>query len=268
MTLALLLTVFAASLLGSLHCAGMCGPFVAVYSAAGGGAGRERKAGTGQALPVADQPVRRWRSLLAPHFAYHGGRGVTYVSLGAAAGLLGASLDWVGRSAGLIRVAALVSGVLVMLWGLGVLVPRLPIKSPLQNFLGRRLVRLRRKPAVTQATLLGAFTPMLPCGWLYAFVVMSAGAGGPWGGAALMAAFWLGTIPALLGMGLVAGRLGRTLRARMPVITGVSLIVLGLFTIVARTAQPLPIPSLVPGTPDGADSAAAMEVPDGEHQCH
>ena len=35
----LLLTVFAASLVGSLHCVGMCGPFVAFYSGSDGSSG-------------------------------------------------------------------------------------------------------------------------------------------------------------------------------------------------------------------------------------
>ena len=43
---ALLVTVLAASLVGSLHCVGMCGPFVAFYSGADGSSGVRRECST------------------------------------------------------------------------------------------------------------------------------------------------------------------------------------------------------------------------------
>ena len=60
--------VLVASLLGSPHCAGMCGGFVCFYSTQGGGA--------------------RWYS----HLAYNGGRLLSYLGLGLAAGLVGCYL--------------------------------------------------------------------------------------------------------------------------------------------------------------------------------
>ncbi|RMF85708.1 MAG: sulfite exporter TauE/SafE family protein, partial [Planctomycetota bacterium] len=92
---ALIAAVFVASLLGSLHCAGMCGPFVAF--AVGADAGR-----TGGA----------WR-----HVAYHGGRLVTYSLLGVAAGALGAALDLGGAWVGVQRTAAIVAGAIMVLFG-------------------------------------------------------------------------------------------------------------------------------------------------------
>ena len=38
----LLLTVFVASVVGSLHCIGMCGPFVVFYSGSDGSGGARR----------------------------------------------------------------------------------------------------------------------------------------------------------------------------------------------------------------------------------
>ena len=85
---ALLGTVLVASFFGSLHCAGMCGPFVALYSG------------------LETSPRARWTR----HAAYHLGRLITYVALGAVAGALGSAVDLAGSAAGIARMSALVSG--------------------------------------------------------------------------------------------------------------------------------------------------------------
>jgi sulfite exporter TauE/SafE len=64
----LLLGVLAASLVGSVHCAAMCGAFVCVYARAGA---RFPDKGAGA------------------HVAYNAGRLVSYLTLGLAAGAIG-----------------------------------------------------------------------------------------------------------------------------------------------------------------------------------
>src|SRR5690349_10285473 len=96
----LLSSVFSASLLGSLHCAGMCGPFVAVYAAA---------------APMGSRP--RARAHL--HVAYQAGRAVTYATVGAISGFLGSLVDLAGKAAGAAHVAAIATSVLLVLWGVG-----------------------------------------------------------------------------------------------------------------------------------------------------
>ncbi|MBE7450024.1 MAG: sulfite exporter TauE/SafE family protein [Kofleriaceae bacterium] len=44
--------------------------------------------------------------------------------------------------------------------------------------------------ARARAALLGLLSAALPCGWLWAFVVVAAGTGSPVGGALVMTAFW------------------------------------------------------------------------------
>jgi sulfite exporter TauE/SafE len=90
------------------------------------------------------------------------------------------------------------------------------------------------------------FTPLLPCGWLYAFVLTAAGTGGVLSGLSVMTAFWLGTVPALLGMGTVLAHAGQSGRRRLPMLTGMTLIVLGLWGVFSRMAhleQPSDAPS-------------------------
>jgi sulfite exporter TauE/SafE len=91
----LLLTVLVASLAGSLHCAGMCGGFVAFY------AGSDPSTGGRRALI---------------HAAYNGARLIGYATLGIAAGSIGQALDLAGSMAGFQRLAAPVAGVTMIVW--------------------------------------------------------------------------------------------------------------------------------------------------------
>lgn len=225
--IALALSVLAASLLGSAHCAGMCGGFIAFYSA-------------GDASPGSERGNRAGRYLA--HAAYNGGRLVSYLMLGVLAGGLGHGLDRVGATAGLERTAAVVAGALMILWGGTALwsaaagrTVRLP-ETP--AFLRKRFAGAMRavhaQPPAVRALTLGLVTTLLPCGWLWAFVATAAGTGSPARGAAVMAAFWMGTVPVMLGLGLLAQQALGPLRRRLPLVTAAMLVVLGFFTLAGR----------------------------------
>ena len=66
---------------------------------------------------------------------------------------------------------------------------------------GRQLLPVK-KPI--QALAVGAIWGWLPCGLVYSALVWSLASGGAWQGAAFMTAFGLGTLPALLLMGVAA----------------------------------------------------------------
>ncbi len=246
-SLPLLGAVLSASLLGSIHCAGMCGPFVAVYSATG--ARREAGAGT------------TWM----PHLAYHGARGAGYVALGALGGTVGRAMNLAGETAGIAQFAALFCSVLVVLWGASAAFPAFRIGSPVARFFGPKLSQLGTKPRVFRASLLGGLTPFLPCGWLYAFVVTAAGTGSAVSGALLMATFWLGTVPALLGMGALLARVGERLRARVPVLTGIALIFIGGIGVLQRVSMIGAMESQQNGV---SAPGGALSVPEGKPKCH
>jgi len=209
--------VLVASLLGSPHCAGMCGGFVCFYTG---------QAGTG----------RRWPA----HLAYNGGRLLSYLCLGALAGGLGAGIDRLGAAAGLTRAAAIAAGLLMIGWGTltllaarGVRVPALP-----GRWIGRisQVIadRLRGRPPVARALLLGLFTTLLPCGWLYAFVAAAAGTGSVPSAMAVMGAFWLGTVPVMAGLGLATQQAFGPMRRHLPVLTAAALVVIGILTVTGR----------------------------------
>ncbi len=221
--------VFVASLLGSLHCAGMCGPFVCLYASAQG-------------------PRHPWA-----HVAYNGGRLISYLSLGLVAGLAGAGLDRAGTMAGVPRVATLAAGVLMVLWGsvtlaaaLGLRSPAPAVPGPLRRALSSAVARLQSHPPLPRALGLGLVTTLLPCGWLYAFVALAAGTGSALGGALVMVTFWIGTLPMLTALGLAAGRTLGPLRRRLPIVSATVLVLLGLWTLTGRArlhSPDLPAPT-------------------------
>ncbi len=235
--LALILAVLASSLLGSLHCAGMCGGFAAIASAPRAGPG----VGTG-----ARSAVRGARpGPLSLTAAYNLGRLITYLALGALAGLAGHAIDLAGGAWGLQRVAAaLAGGVMVVFGGLTIARiagARLPA-PPAPEFIRRALVSAHSAVfgwgPLARALAVGLLTTLLPCGWLYAFVAAAGGTGAAWAGAITMAVFWLGTLPMMAALGLGVQSLLGPLRRHMPLATSLMLVAVGLFTISGRVGAP------------------------------
>ncbi|MCA9243208.1 MAG: sulfite exporter TauE/SafE family protein [Phycisphaerales bacterium] len=221
---ALFAAVMVASLLGSAHCAGMCGAFVAIA-----------------VCGVADCP--RWRL----HAAYHGGRLLTYVTLGAIAGGLGAMIDFsAAATIGAQRAAAALAGALMVAFGVtqllrlrGVRLPSAPVPKFLHRFVLRGHQSAMSLRPQYRALALGLLTTLLPCGWLYAFVITAAGTGKPLVGAAAMGAFWVGTVPVLVTVGVGAQRAAGWLGSRLPLLTSLALVGVGLWTLAGRLTIPL-----------------------------
>ena len=215
----LVATVLVASLLGSLHCAGMCGPFVAF--AVGQPEGGQSRVGL--------------------QIAYHGGRLITYTLLGAIAGSLGALLDMTSTLAGLQPVAMVLAGGLMIALGVAELLRHFghriahlaPPKLLVQTVQRGQRFALALRPT-RRALAIGLLTTLLPCGWLYAFALTAAGTGSTLYGAVVMAVFWVGTLPVLVSLGasvqLALGALGK----RLPLVCAMALIVVGLTTIAGR----------------------------------
>ena len=215
------LGILTASLLGSVHCAAMCGGFVCMYSS-----------GTG-----ADAANVR------AHALYNGGRLVSYLLLGALAGALGAGVTRVGSLAGVAKAATIVAGALMIAWGVSTIAAqrgmKLGLGSPAvslrwQRTLGQLLNRIREQPVAVRAALTGLGTTLLPCGWLYVFVASAGGTGNVRDGVAVMALFWLGTVPALVAVGLGAQRVFGPLRRRLPTLGAVTVMLMGLLALSGR----------------------------------
>lgn len=246
---ALIGAVLVASLLGSMHCAGMCGAFLAFAVAP------ESRAGSGSGSGSGD---RTGRALL--HAAYNLGRLATYVVLGTLAGGLGAALDLGGAEVGLQRAAAMLAGAMMIAFGvvavlraMGVRIQRVALPGFLQTLALRGHRAAAELPAMYRALAVGLLTTLLPCGWLYAFLITAAGTGHPGRGAMTMAVFWVGTLPVMIGLGIGLQSLTGVLRRHLPVLTSLLIVAVGLWTIVGRVQMP----SMARG--EAAAGASAIE---------
>jgi sulfite exporter TauE/SafE len=177
-------------LVGSLHCFGMCGGF-----------------------PVA---LARARGGVAPQLLYNLGRLNSLLFVGAASGALGAALVASGPTLPLQRLLSALAGAWIALLGLERLGGIGPLGSGIGGTIARGLGRpLRAAMALRSAAaplLVGLMNELLPCHLVYAFAAQAAASGSAAGGMAIMAAFALGTVPAMLGIGIGVARLAPRLR--------------------------------------------------------
>lgn len=230
----LLSAVFIASLFGSLHCVGMCGPLALLASRGRGRSGSQR-------------------SSLAAVVAYHATRAGAYACAGCVAGLLGAGIQHTGSLMGLQRLAAQLAGgsmLVIGLLGIARLAGGSSHIAMLPMWLQRRLASghawARRQPPVRRAATIGLLTAILPCGWLYAFLIVAAGTARPLDGALVMAVFALGSVPALAGMALSVTLLAGPFRRAIPWCSALLVTAVGAMTLLHRSQIVLaPMPESV-----------------------
>lgn len=217
----LVVGVLVASLLGSVHCAAMCGAFTCLYR-------RPLTAGA-------------WRA----HAAYNAGRLASYLTLGALAGVLGSRVNELSPVSGIARPAAVLAGLLMILWAASTIGASLGVRVPVtlapewaRRLLGQGLLAARDLGAATRAGLIGMLTTLLPCGWLYTFVVVAGGTGSAIGGAAVMLAFWAGTVPTMSLVAAGADRLLGPFQKRLPLVSAVVVLALGFLSLAGKLQAP------------------------------
>lgn len=215
----LLVTVVAASAVGSLHCAGMCGPFVVMACQCGG------KTPTSRAALI----------------SYHAGRLVTYLVLGAMAGLAGATMTLAGDRVGIVQAAAVVAGLAMLTGGVisilrlsGVGFPRLPVPGFLVHRIHGVFKTTARWNPTARALAIGVASTWLPCGWLYGFVLVAAGAGSLGSSLLVMAAFWIGNVPLLSLLGWGSQQVGGRWRTAVPWVSAAVMLFAGTHLLATR----------------------------------
>jgi sulfite exporter TauE/SafE len=204
--------VLLASLTGSLHCVGMCGPLVI----------------------IAEGDAKRWPSAAI----YHTARLGSYVALGAISGALGGWLFGPDRI--LLSWVASITMAIVFLhlaWKLfrGE-TPHLPLPSFAMQWLQKtwgRSIKTRHVPYL-KPFLMGLLTPLLPCGWLYAFVIGAVATESAGFGMMLMSFFWLGTLPALLGLSILLRKPRQWIRPQYRWVAASALLLAGCYTLASK----------------------------------
>lgn len=189
--------LFMMGLFGGAHCIGMCGGFVVLAQGAG--------ASTSGGLRLA---------------AYLSGKTVTYAALGIVAGAVGhLVLGFTGAQTAL-SIAVGVFLVVIGLGAAGVIPERIPGFSTIGPWIGRSLGRLVGSSGAKAPLALGLLNGLLPCGLVYAALAKAATTGSVVGGAAQMAAFGVGTMPALALTGWIGGLIGPVAMRRIARVGG------------------------------------------------
>ena len=151
----------------SVHCACMCGPLALCFQGGARGA-----------------------------MAYHLLRTISYGAVGVGLGGIGASLGSRQLGTPTAWVSFVLAAGLIVLALLG---ERGALKIPgLGQLLQRAMAKSRGLSPTWRAGLLGLFTPLLPCGLLWAACAGAAISGSAIGGGGVMTGFALGSLPLLL----------------------------------------------------------------------
>jgi uncharacterized protein len=223
----LLWTALLLGFVGSLHCAVMCGPLIIAVSAAGG-----------RGLPFG-----------VSRLVYNSGRIVTYCAIGLLFGAVGKTFVLAGFQ----RWLSLAAGAAIFL-GLA-LSTRVALKTPFAKGitkLKRLFGGLLQRRTLASQFLLGTLNGLLPCGLVYTAAVGAATTLSPVGGALHMAAFGVGTLPMMLGIGAASGRLrGIALRFQRIIPACVILVA----TLLLLRGMALGIPYLSPSLNEHAHAA-------------
>lgn len=198
-----ILAAFVVGLFSSLHCIGMCGSIIGTLTLSLSPALREKKS-----------------KLLLVVFSYNLGRITSYALAGAIIGALSALLnapfaEGVGH-----RVLQVLSALIITGAGLYIAgwFPRFAyieklgarIWKMIEPF-GRRLIPVK---SISQALLFGMIWGWLPCGLIYTALALAATSGNSWHSAITMFAFGLGTLPAVMGVGIMTSWLTKLARVQ------------------------------------------------------
>jgi uncharacterized protein len=221
-----LLLVMALGFLGSFgHCIGMCGPLAVAFS-------------------LSQQQSSTWRKALYFHGLLNLGRITSYLLVGACIGALGSILvaggQLAGIESGLRRGLALLTGGLLVWMGLAQINPAWFAKLPLvhaelasqfHHWLNALMLRLTQSAQGWTPLLLGLTWGLIPCGFLYTAQLKAAESGSLTQGALTMLAFGVGTLPAMLGIGISASRLSADRRSQLFRLGGYVTLLIGILTL-------------------------------------
>lgn len=211
--------VLSASLIGSAHCVGMCGPF---------------------AIMVLNDKDSTSQRILSMGW-YHVGRAITYMLTGSVAGLAGLWLDQGTSLIGWQQSAAWLTGISMIAFGIFALLRLIKVgtmhfhpPAKLQTLVRAGFRKANKLPKSVRPLAIGSVTGFLPCGWLYAFLLLAIGTSNPLTGALVMLAFWIGTVPALSVVGLGFSKMSQSWKNAIPLCTAVLMILAGISTVSVR----------------------------------
>ncbi len=238
--LELLTATLFSSLVGSLHCVGMCSPFAMLAMGQSSG----------------DRPVIQRAVRLS---AYHLGRLATYLFLGSLVAVFTLTFQlavgdfarshWIGWGVGMILI---VMGMMRLFESIGNATTPVTHSAWVLNWT-RSIVALRKRyasgPAWLSSFLWGFSSTFLPCGWLYVFVLASAAAPSSTMTIAMMVAFWVGTLPLLTAAAWSWSMAGPRWRFLVQPLAAACIIAFGFYTLLHRSQVDLSTMTTTPTKP-------------------
>lgn len=204
--------IFAGLLLGltsNFHCVGMCGPI---------------------ALAI---PLDRSSNLraLGGALLYNFGRVFTYVLLGVLFGSIGLTVETMG----VLQWLSIIVGILMIAYAW-----RKYFQSMLSGWIrfdwidkqvSRGMGKMMKQKSPLRLFPMGMLNGILPCGMVFAGLFNAAIAGSITGGALSMLAFGVGTLPMMLTVTFLAGKINSNLRAKFNTAVPYLLTVVGLMIV-------------------------------------
>ncbi len=206
-------------LMGSFHCAGMCGPIAIALPLHGNTVSQKIFGGT----------------------LYNLGRTITYGFMGAIFGLLGQGLQLIGFQ----QKVSVIMGALMII---SVLFPKLFKNQYSMNKSWSSVVGKLKKTIGQMFSIrsfqslffIGMLNGLLPCGLVYMAIAGAIGTGGVAGGSLYMILFGLGTIPMLLAISLAGNVLSLAIRNKINKLIPVLVVVVGILFVLRGLSLGIP----------------------------
>ncbi len=202
--------IFVIGLLASFHCVGMCGSFVASYSA--------KKLCLGQKIEIKN------------HLLYNIGRFFSYTISGGLLGLFGSAFQINSYFSG---VLVFIAGIMIVVMGIRIITGGKflsGIKLKLPDRLTSSINAILQKNSSKAPLLIGLATATMPCGPLQAMQLYALSTGSFIKGLLAMAFYAAGTIPTMFAFGAFISTLPSVKIKNIVKISGLTIIILGLLT--------------------------------------
>lgn len=211
-------------LLGAPHCMGMCGGLMSAWT-------------------LQSQKEHYLFAILA----YNSGRIVTYMLVGGFMGFVGSFVQAAGNLIGIQGVANLLGGVFILLWVFRKYALPFAVWSPTRlKPIQRFIERGQQKSGLLPVFLGGLLFGFIPCGLTYTMHMKAATTGSVVDGALTLLSFGVGTLPALLLIGLFAIGLGKAVRHRVLLVANGLAVLIGVISILRGMVFNGWIPSITP----------------------
>ena len=224
--------LFAMGLMTSLHCVAMCGGINIAQSASAAQKGR--------------RPARA-------NVLYNLGRVISYTVIGGIIGALGMAFSVSSTVKAWIQIAAAAFMLIMALNLMGGFSWLHRFSVSLPKGIGRRI---RGGSAGHSSFVIGLANGLMPCGPLQSMQLFALSTGGWWMGALSMLCFSLGTVPLMLCIGLIGGRLNQRFAKPMRVISALLVVMMGM----SMLASGLSLAGVgMSATPMGEDGFAVIQ---------